>query len=223
MFNRLCRTHTWLNPRKLLLTMALQESCKRRSGASGDFPAPGAGKIPQLFRWLGGCMACAMSKKKTQLEIGEDIAQQQQVWLLERIAWTVTGLILLAALLGFVGHGFFSERETGSTEAGIRVAWQRFERHQAQSLLSVQLTATAPEPQTRLRLGQDFLGRIQIVRIEPEPARVELDGAFTTYVFNVNAPGLILFHFMPIGLGSTQIEIGLEGRALQTLPQFVYP
>jgi hypothetical protein len=168
-------------------------------------------------------MAFAMSKKKTQLEIGEDIAQQQQVWLLERIAWMVTSFILVAALLGFVGHGYFSGRETGSADTGISVAWQRFERHQAQTLLAVRLTATPSEAQTRLRLGQDFLGRIQILRIEPEPARVELDGAFTTYVFNVKAPGLILFHFMPIGLGATQIEIGLEGRALQTLPQFVYP
>lgn len=163
-----------------------------------------------------------MLENNERFDIGEDIAHQRKVWVIERIAWTLMGLIILGALLGFAGHGRFSAREAGSTESGLVVQYQRFERHHAQTLLGLRLAAVEDDA-TRVRIGHEFLGKVEIVRLEPEPERVELDQGFNTFVFNTRGPGLILLHYKPIEPGPLQIEIGLEGEPLQTLPQYVYP
>ena len=163
-----------------------------------------------------------MTSKKPKLDIGEDLIQQQKVWVIERVAWTLMAIVILGGLLGFTGHGHFSEREAAAPENGLAVSYQRFERDNAQTLLSLRLAAVA-NAETRIRIGQEFLRNIQVIRIEPAPARIELDGNFNTYVFATNAPGLILFHYKPVNAGPLQIEIGLDGEPVQTLPQFVYP
>jgi hypothetical protein len=163
-----------------------------------------------------------MAGKKPEIDIGEDLAQQRKVWVIERVAWTLMAGVILAALLGFAGHGHFSDREAAAPEGDLVVSYQRFERYHAQTLLSLQLVDVQGD-ETRLRIGQEFLRKVEIMRMEPAPERVELDMNFTTYVFNTNAPGLILVHYKPISAGPLQIEIGLDGAPLQTLPQFVYP
>lgn len=163
-----------------------------------------------------------MPAKKTTIDIGEDIAQQRKVWIIERVAWVLMAIIMLGALLGFTGHGPYSEREVSAPQSGLVVSYQRFERYHAQTLLSLRLTAVRGD-ETRVRIGQEFLRKVEVMRIEPEPERIELDDAFFTYVFNTNAPGLVLFHYKPIEAGPLQIDIGLDDEPLQQLPQFVYP
>jgi hypothetical protein len=163
-----------------------------------------------------------MAARKQEIDIGEDLTQQRKVWVIERVSWTLGAIVILGALLGFAGHGKFSDREVTAPESSLVVSYQRFERYHAQTLLSLRL-ADVEEGETRVRIGQEFLGNIEVMRIEPEPERVELDTDFMTYVFNANTPGLILFHYKPVNPGPMQIEIGLADEPLQRLPQFVYP
>jgi hypothetical protein len=158
----------------------------------------------------------------SELDLDEDIAQQRTMWRLERIGWGLMVLVTLATLAGFTGHGPFSERTAGSTDAGFTVAYNRFERYAAPSLLTVYLGDDVGA-ETRVRVSQDFLRRVEVLRVDPQPERVELDAEYLTYVFTTTAPGMIVFHYEPARAGHVEIGIGLEGRPLQTLPQFVYP
>jgi hypothetical protein len=160
--------------------------------------------------------------EQTRLEIDEDIVQQQRMWRIERVGWALMALVLLAALLGFMGHGLFSERSAGTPEAGFVVTYHRFERYAAPTLLSVWLT-TDNGGETRLRVSQEFLRKIEQLHVDPEPERVELDSGFDTYVFRTRAPGPIVFHYEPTSAGSMAIMLGLEDGPLQTVHQFVYP
>lgn len=156
-----------------------------------------------------------------ELDLDEDIAQQRTMWRLERIGWGLMVCIVLATLAGFTGHGPFSARTVGSTDAGFTVAYNRFERYAAPTLLTVYLGDVGSE--TRLRVSQDFLRRVEVLRVDPQPERVELHTEYLTYVFTTTAPGMIVFHYEPAHAGRLEIGIGLEGRPVQTLPLFVYP
>lgn len=159
---------------------------------------------------------------RPHLDIGEDIAQQRKVWRIERIAWTLMGATIVAALLGFIGHGSFSRREAATLDSGLVVSWHRFERYHAQSQLTIELVDVT-EAETGLRLGHDFLASVEIISIEPEPERVELDTAYSTYFFNTRAPGPILVNFKPVKPGGLELAVGREDGPMQRLPLFVYP
>jgi hypothetical protein len=158
----------------------------------------------------------------SELDLDEDIAQQRTVWRLERIGWALMALLLLATLAGFTGHGPFSERTVGSTEAGFTVSYNRFERYAAATLLTLHLGDDIGS-ETRLRVSQDFLRRVEVLRVDPVPEHVELDTEYLTYVFATRAPGMIVFHYEPASVGRMEIGIGLDDRPLLTLQQFVYP
>jgi hypothetical protein len=157
-----------------------------------------------------------------RLQIDEDITQQRRMWRIERAGWMLMALVILAALLGFTGHGLFSERSAGSADAGFVVTYHRFERYAAPTLLSV-LLAADNGGETRLRVNQEFLRKISQLRVDPEPVHVELDNGFDTYVFATHAPGPIVFHYEPSSAGPMAITLGLEDGPLQTLRQFVFP
>lgn len=156
------------------------------------------------------------------LDCDEDIDQQQRMWRIERAGWLLMALVMLAALLGFTGHGLFSERSAGSPEAGFVVSYHRFERYAAPTLLTV-LPSDGDSGEIRLRVDQEFLRKIAFLRVDPEPVRVELDSGYDIFVFAVKAPGPIVFHYEPLAPGPMAITLGLEGRPLQTLSQFVFP
>lgn len=160
--------------------------------------------------------------QETPIDLGEDIAQQERVWRIERISWVLMALALAASLLGFTGHGYFSERMSGSSESGLVVTYHRFERYAAPTLFTVRLME-APSATTRLRVGQDFMRNVEVLRVDPQPQGVELGADFLTYVFATSAAGTIVFHYEPAVTGTLAIEIGLEGRPLLASAQFVYP
>ena len=155
-------------------------------------------------------------------DIGEDIVHQRRVWKIERVAWTLMAGAIIAAICGFAGHGLFSERTVAPLDSGLIVEYQRFERYHAQTQLSLRLTGdTAPE--TRIHVGADFLGNVEIVGIEPEPARAELAADATTFVFHTNAAGRIVVHYRPVTPGGLQLVVGRDDAPLLYLQQFVYP
>ncbi|MES2605445.1 MAG: hypothetical protein V4603_10945 [Pseudomonadota bacterium] len=165
-----------------------------------------------------------MPAEKTGLCVDEDLCQQEKLWKIERISWGVLLLIVIAALAGLLGHGYLSKRTAGSAEAGFTIEYQRFERHQLQSQFTLQLTPEAVQQgTTRLLVGRDFMREMEITSIEPQPVRNELAGRFLLYEFDTSAAGAVVFHFLPVGFGSVQLEVGLEARPLQSFPMLVYP
>ena len=166
-------------------------------------------------------------RNKSGLELDEDIQQQEKVWVIEKISRAVMALIILAALLGLLGHGPLSSKTLVDSASGLVVQYERFEHRNATTVFRIHLTPSEQtDDQTRLSIGQEFLGHVEVSAIEPEPLEVELWPDHVTYIFNRPdraSPADIIIHYQPIDFGRVHVVIGLDGWQQQTFSQFVYP
>lgn len=162
-----------------------------------------------------------------ECEVNEDIAHQRLVWRYERVFWVLWALIIVAALLGLLGHGPLSGRTLAPADTALQIHYNRFERYQSESVVTVQVQADAERgPLTRLVIAGDYLQHFQISYIEPPPVEVEAWPGYHVYVFNLpepNGPVDLIFHLQPISFGNLETTIRLEGRAEQRLSQFIFP
>jgi hypothetical protein len=129
-------------------------------------------------------------KRISGIDIDQDIKYQWREWHIHRIGWAVFALILLAALAGLFGQGPLSHASTGEPGSALVLGYQRFDRYKAPTSLDVTVGAgVAQEGNVRLALNHDFLDRVAIQRIIPEPESVETGPDAITYVFAVAASG----------------------------------
>ena len=78
----------------------------------------------------------------------------------------------------------------------------------------------------RLSLNHDFLDRVEIKRIVPEPESVETGSEIVTYVFNIADPGQpaqIRFDYEYEKAGPARGEMRLEGGPTLQFNSFVFP
>lgn len=166
--------------------------------------------------------------KEAGLEIDEDIRHQRKVWIIERVSWVIMALLILAASVGLLGHGPFSSGVLNVPSSGLLVQYERFERMNAQALLRIRLGSQQQQDDVaaRLSLGREFLGKVAISHIEPEPAEVEVWPDRLTYVFTRPEPGNsaeVIIHYQPFSFGKVEVRIGLDGYPVQAFGQFIYP
>lgn len=161
------------------------------------------------------------------LEINQDLAFERRSWQVQRVAWALFALILLAALLGLLGgRGPLSERTVGEGSP-LAIRSFRFARHNSPTELTFELQPGAvPGDEARIWVNADYLDGIQVERIEPEPVQTTLAEDHITYSFmlgEAGASGRIVLHLTPQSLGWHEVRAGLEGGAEHRFTQFVYP
>jgi hypothetical protein len=115
-------------------------------------------------------------------EVAADPRFDRVQWRIERIGWLLMGLLLIVALLGFLGGG---GPLTGTTDSAgeARVHYYRVVRFQGQDRL--QLALPAEEQQATVTFNQPFLDGMEVEDVEPQPDSVEAGKEGVTYVFNV--------------------------------------
>ena len=159
------------------------------------------------------------------LEIGQDLKFQRREWTVQRVAWVVIGLILVAGLLGLFGSGPLSD---AATEAGpLRLDYGRFERKHRPTELRVQVAGDATQQgRFELWLSQPYLDGVDIRSINPEPEQTRAGADRTVYVFQVGDPGRpanVGFDVEPAQIGRLRGRVGLVGGPEVEFGQFVYP
>jgi hypothetical protein len=142
--------------------------------------------------------------------------------------WALLTLLLLAALSGLFGSGYLSHARAGDTGAPLWLEYPRFAHTYAavDTLVFHVAPQAANNGTVRLWLARDYLERVEVRRIEPEPDAVEAAGDHYTYVFrasDLRAPTSIIFHVEPDSFGPVRGSAGLEGGAAFDFTQFVYP
>ena len=156
----------------------------------------------------------------------EDLAHERAIWKLQHFAWGLFALILLAALLGVFGRGLLSESKVGNPNAGLWAEYDRFGRYHAPSTLKLHLAPSGNSSLPAVWLGRDFVDRIEMQQIYPQPERVKVGQDRLIYIFNVartNESAVITFHYKPDGYGKTHAKLGLENGPELQFSQFVYP
>lgn len=161
------------------------------------------------------------------LELEEDLRFQKRQWKVQRIAWVVWLLVLVAAVAGLFGSGPLSNGTAGEEGGPLWAEYQRFERHQGPSDLKVFLgPGAASGGEGRVWLGRDYLESVELESVTPPPLRVEAGADRYTYVFPVTDPQqgtAVVFRFRPEALGRHEGRIGLPGGAELKFGRFVYP
>ncbi|GEM49937.1 hypothetical protein [Deinococcus cellulosilyticus] len=154
------------------------------------------------------------------LEIDQDMHHEKREWTAQRFAWGVFFLLLVAALLGLFGGGYFSSRTQINPD--LQVDFQFFLRMKAPTRLEIKLLRTQEKPE--LLISRDYLRHFQIENIQPEPDQVSSEGGFQQFTFNrLEAGTPIVFDLKTTDVGSIPGQVGLNSTDLLTVHHFVYP
>lgn len=166
-------------------------------------------------------------KRISGIDINEDMEYQWREWRVHRVAWGVFALILLASLVGLFGQGPLSHASVGDPGSALVLSFERIDRYRAPSELEVMLGSNvAQEGVVRLSLNHEFLERVQIDRILPEPESVETGPDAVTYTFRITAPdrpSQVRFDYEYDQYGPAQGELRLEGGPALEFRSFVFP
>ena len=167
-------------------------------------------------------------ERRSALDIDEDLELERCTWLVERVAWSALGAILLAGLVGFLGGGgLAASAETTNADASLSMQYERFVRREAPTWLRV--VATPPDEASatlRLWLARDYVEAHEITSVVPEPGRVEAASDRYVFEFALAAPGetaTILFRVEPREAWRIEGRLGIDGGAGLRFEQLVYP
>jgi hypothetical protein len=169
-----------------------------------------------------------MAAKHETLDLDVDEKFQRTEWRVQRGAWIIWCLILLAALAGLTGSGPLSHASQATSNGNLTIDYDRFVRHGHHTRIKLYVKNEEAARPVAIKLSQSLLDGIMIHRIEPEPASRELssDGAVYTFAAASDATGQssqidLLLEYE--GVGRLRGQIGIVGEEPILLNQFVYP
>jgi hypothetical protein len=156
-----------------------------------------------------------------EVSSSEAFAFQKLSWRIERTAWLVMTVVVLAGLLGLFGGGPLSAREL--RDDGIVLRYDAVARLGAPTVLDVQLEPTSGD--ARLALGADYVASIELDGVWPTPERVESADGWTTLTFasRGEAPVHVRVWLSPTRPGLLDGRLRREGGAALGFRQLVYP
>lgn len=156
------------------------------------------------------------------LQLDEDLAFQRRSWIGQRIGWGLLALVVIAALLGFLGSGPLSGRETSTADFSMRYDW--ITRHSSPRTLRFDLQAR-PGNERSLWLDAAYAHRLRIREIAPEPERVVHSGDRVTYVFlaDPSRPLTVRMECEQRGAGIVDGRAGVPGGPDTEFTQVVLP
>jgi hypothetical protein len=156
-----------------------------------------------------------------------DFEHEVVEWRVERVAWVLMLVLILAGLAGLLGSGPLSHAVARASGSALWAEYERFERRNAPSVIVIHLTPRTAQGETvRLWFNSGFFRNVNLERIDPQPERMEVGADRYIASFALNEPGgevLIRVHFEANEIGKMETKLGLEGGPSLHLSQFVYP
>lgn len=151
-------------------------------------------------------------------EAEEDLPFQQPEWTIQRIGWIAMTLLVLAALLGLTGGGGPLTSATQRTRDNtLQMDYLRVERAQAPAELRFEV-ATGSGDQVSIWIGNEFLSRVKIESISPQPLETHAGDGRQLFIFPVAGDAGSIeatFHYRPLEFGMYSGSTGIiEGEAM---------
>jgi hypothetical protein len=156
------------------------------------------------------------------LEIDEDPAFEKRSWIAQRIGWALMSFFVLSGLLGFFGAGPVSRTSAGAPNT-VTLEYERFLRYQTPT--SLRIKTRTQNGAARVIVAQEYLDRVKVEKVVPQPARVEAMDGFVIYEFAAHGAGEISVKFDLITqeLGELSGTVALDQLSRVSFRQFVYP
>lgn len=146
----------------------------------------------------------------------------ESFWKVERVAWIVFGLTLLAAVLGVTGSRGWLQRQA-VTFAGGSVDVPRFSRWEASDTLNASLAGGGNE--RRLILSPEFFRSFQVEDMDPPPIAAEAGNEGLVYRFRSASqqPLVLTLHLRAQSPGVVSYRIGMDDEPAQAVRTIVWP
>jgi hypothetical protein len=168
-------------------------------------------------------------QKVGSLEIDQHIAFTLKEWRVERVAWSIFGLALVAAALGLLGGiGPFAVKEVSSADGRLQLQYSAITR-----LTGVPQFVVKADPglaigdTLTIALSTKLLEAAILERIEPEPETMIVAGAQQRFRFRVDPassnPLEIRFDLKPDKAGLNAGDVMAVGGPTIPIQQFVWP
>jgi hypothetical protein len=153
------------------------------------------------------------------MDIDNDVAFQRRVWVAQRIGWSVIGILIVIAALGYFGGGPFSR--SSAQGGGMTIEYERFARLRQPTKLRFVLDS-APGGGA-LAVSRAYFDSVQIEQITPKPSAVRSGGEWLVYSFAGPLPAAVTFHLRPDQFGPVSGSARLAAGEAVPFRQFVYP
>lgn len=153
-----------------------------------------------------------------------DRKQREREWRIQRVAWCVLSIVLLAVALGATGRsGPLSVRTEQYRDGSLQLKYNRFMRNHSPDNLRARIFASSET--VSLQIDKGYLREVELDKVTPEPAQVIAGSDATVFVFNArpNSEVEATFHLQPEAPGGLAGWIALEGKPRVHFSQFVYP
>ncbi len=85
----------------------------------------------------------SVARVNDEIAVGEDLDFQRKWWRFENAAWVIFTLIIVLDLCGLFGRGPIAKAERRSADGSIDVKYERIERTDSPSILTVQFAQSA--------------------------------------------------------------------------------
>lgn len=149
--------------------------------------------------------------------------------LAEKLAFALLVLFVIGAMLGLFGDGPLSRSVASSADGQVRVDYQRFHRRAAPESLDITFPVSPGTDSIELTINGDYLRRVQITEIFPEPEQSRHDeygGKLRFATDGSGQPMTVRVHLKPqhAGLLEAHLAVGAPGKAEAVhFKQLVYP
>jgi hypothetical protein len=166
-------------------------------------------------------------KRVSGIDINQDMDFQWREWRFHQIAWVFFAAILLAGLLGLLGQGPLSSGRVGETGGALALEYERIDRLGAPTGMRVMLGPRVAEGgSARVAFSRNFMDRISVEEIVPEPAEVATSAEQVVYTFEIEdtaQPTSIRLDFEHEQAGTARGVVRLEGGPELAFSAFVWP
>ncbi|MEO5588366.1 MAG: hypothetical protein ABIS03_02180 [Gemmatimonadaceae bacterium] len=166
--------------------------------------------------------------RSSNLEIEEDLPFQRRAWIMQRVAWVIMVLLTVAALLGGFGKGIVSTAHLTSHGSALSVEYERFTRLYSPGYLeiSVAQSASLTDSTVELWLDRDWLDKLSVNAITPEPVETRTASDRVIYTFRLeplSRPVHFRFEFISRNVGRLAGRVGMVNGPDYAFSQFGYP
>ncbi|MCI0747666.1 MAG: hypothetical protein L0Y58_19855 [Verrucomicrobia subdivision 3 bacterium] len=162
-----------------------------------------------------------------ELEVGQDLKFERRWWKFERTGWILLALVLLFAILGYLGPGPLTKHVAGTRGGPLWLEYHRYERYHAPVDLRVHIGAVAARgKELQLWIDREYVDAVSMEDVEPQPESVELKNERFVYTFKVSETprtAKILFQFKPNKFGKTPGRLGIVDGPEVRFTHLFYP
>jgi hypothetical protein len=167
----------------------------------------------------------SVARVNDEIAVGEDLDFQRKWWRFENAAWVFFTLIIVLDLAGLFGRGPIAKAERRSTDGTIDLQYERIERTNSPSILTVRFAESAiHDGKISLYVSESLVKGLGTQRIIPAPQNTVVGEAGLTYTFPASRPpATIDLALEPTGPGIYDFVIGVAGAQPIHAKIFVVP